>query len=282
MTAVARDRIDSPKNPRIRALVRLHDRRERTRTGRALVEGAREARRALDAGVHLDAVYVATDLLGAEGRELLAALRAERATIVETSSSAFERASRRQGPDGVLAVIVPPRHDLETLSLPDRPLVLVAVDTEKPGNLGALIRSADAAGVDAVLAVGGAGTDPWNPGVIRTSMGSVFALPVLATDAGRARAWLAHRRLAVLATSPGAELDFWDADLAGATAIVVGPEHEGLDASWTDPPSATVRVPMGGAADSLNASVTGALLLFEAVRQRRAAGVHTPAARARP
>jgi len=271
MTGVATERIESPKNPRIKALVRLHARREREREGRTLVEGTRETSRALQAGVAIEAVYVAPAMLSPEGFELRRALASAGVTTVEVTNEAFDRVSRRQGPDGVVAVIRPPERTLSMLDLPADPLLLIAVDTEKPGNLGALIRSADAAGADALLCVGGAGTDPWNPGVIRASMGSVFTLPVVAVDEAAARSWLRARDVPIVATSPTAEVDVWDADLKGPVAIVVGPEHEGLDGGWTDDAANRVRVPMRGAADSLNVSVTGALLLFEALRQRRAA-----------
>ncbi len=270
MTTVSAHRIESPKNPRVKELVRLHERRTRERSGRTLVEGARETRRALEAGIELETVYLVPQLLSDEGRALSDALAAAAVPRIELSESAFARASRRQGPDGVLGVARPPRRELDAVRLPEAALLLVAVGIEKPGNLGGLVRSADAAGVDAVLAVDGAGTDPWNPSVIRASMGSVFALPVLACDERQARAWLQRRGMRTVATSPAGEMDLWDAELTGPVAVVLGPEHAGLSPRWLETASARVRVPMRGASDSLNVGVTGALLLFEAVRQRRA------------
>jgi TrmH family RNA methyltransferase len=270
MALVSRARIDSRTNPRVKALVRLHARREREREDRALVEGAREVERALAAGVPIEAAYLAPALLGAAGRRTAAALERAGVDVVELSEGAFAKVARRQHPDGLVAVVRPPRRTLEDLDLPRTPLLLVAVATEKPGNLGGLVRSADAAGVDAVLAVGGAGTDLWNPGVIRASMGSVFAVPVVACDDADARAWLARRGVRRIAATPAAERDLWEEDLTGPVALVLGPEHEGLSPAWTETAEARVRVPMHGAADSLNVSVTGALLLYEAVRQRRA------------
>ena len=153
---------------------------------------------------------------------------------------------------------------------------------EKPGNLGALLRTADAVGVDAVFATG-SGTDLFNPNVVRASMGSLFARPVLALDTDELLAWLTRRGVRVVATSPHAARVFWDAPLVGAsddaadgaadrgTAIVLGPEHEGLEPRWLDAAALRVRVPMAGLADSLNVATTGALLLYEVLRQRRAA-----------
>lgn len=261
------DAIESPKNPRIKALVRLRSRRERTRTGVTLVEGARETGRALGAGVEVREAFVCTALLRGEGTTLPGRLHAAGVPVTEVSLAAFARLSQRQGPDGVACLIRPPVASPDLL-LPFDALVVVAAGLEKPGNLGALLRSADAAGADAMVVSGG-GTDPWNPGVVRASMGSVFACPVLDLPPEAARAWLRRRGLRVLATVPTAATPYWDADLRGAVAIVLGPEHEGLDPAWAGAADARVGVPMTGAADSLNVSVTGALMLFEARRQRR-------------
>ena len=267
MAGVTAPDVVSPKNPRIKALVRLRERRERERTGRTLVEGAREVRRAVEAGLALDEAYVCDPLLGAEGRATLEALAGVPVTTL--APDAFARLSLRQHPDGVAAVVATPHRTLDALVLPADALVVVAVAIEKPGNLGALVRSADAAGAHAVLAVGGEGTDPWNPHVVRTSMGSVFTVPTVACDDASARTWLADRGLHRVATTPHAHDVHWDADLRGPTALLLGPEHAGLPDAWRAAADVEVRVPMRGAADSLNTSVTGALLLYEAVRQRR-------------
>jgi len=249
--------------------MRLHDRRERERAGRTLVEGARETARALDAGIELETVLLAPTLLRTEGSELQRRLAVANVSLLELSEAAFARLSRRQGPDGVIAIARTPRRLLGELELSPDALLLVAVGTQKPGNLGALLRSADAAGVQAVILDAEAGTDPWNPSVVRTSMGSVFSLTPVVADGEEIRTWLAQHGVRLVASSPAAEPELWEVDLTGALAIVVGPEHEGLDAAWLDRADSCVRIPMAGAADSLNVAVSGALLLFEAVRQRR-------------
>lgn len=278
------ERITSTRNARVKALVRLRERRTRDREGAFPVEGAREVARALEGGAELREAYLCPELFRAEGAEVAARLERRGVPTTHLSPEAFGKASLRGGPDGVLAVASTWRLDPETLELPPRPLLLVVDGLEKPGNLGALLRTADAAEVDAVFATG-AGTDLFNPNVVRASVGSLFARPVLTLGAGELLRWLERRGVAVVATSPHATRVFWDAPLAGpevptGVAIVLGPEHEGLEARWLDAAALRVRVPMGGLADSLNVATTGALLLYEALRQRRAAGA--PAAAAVP
>lgn len=234
-----------------------------------MVEGARELQRALDAGVRVREAFLCPSLFREEGRELASVLESAGVPTCELSEAAFERASIRQGPDGVLGVIELPRTASEPPALPADALVLVLAGLEKPGNLGALLRTADAARVDAVVLCGH-GTDPWNPNVIRASMGSVFALPLAVLGDEVARTWLRTTSLRTVATTPSAGVDYWDADLAGGSAVLLGPEHEGLSDAWLAAADVQVRVPMAGLADSLNVAVTGALLAFEARRQRRA------------
>lgn len=272
MAPVARERVDSPKNDRLKALARLHGRRARQREGRTLVEGVREVERAVTAGVPVDQAWLADGSAGPEAHALAGRLEASGVTIVEASEAAFGRLSRRQAPDGLIAVARPAATSLRDLALPHDPLLVVAVGSEKPGNLGALARSADAASADALIVVDDAGTDPWNPQVIRASMGSIFALTTAVGPTEVVLPWLTSRNVAIVATSPAAALELWDADLRGGVAIVLGPEDAGLDERWLEAADRRVCIPMGGAADSLNLSVTGALLLFEAIRQRRADG----------
>jgi RNA methyltransferase, TrmH family len=261
-------RITSPTNPRVKELVRLRDRRARDAAGIAPVEGAREVLRAAAGGWHVRLVATCAELASPEAISATPALDALGAERLELSRAAFEKVSLRAHPDGVLALVAPPDRRLDELAWRPDALYLVADGLEKPGNLGALLRSADAADVDAVF-VTGAGTDLLNPQVVRASMGSVFARPVMAVDGDELRSTLRQRGVRVVTTSPHAALDLWDADLRGTLAIVVGTEHEGLAEAWLASADERVRVPMAGLADSLNVATTGALLLFEARRQRR-------------
>lgn len=257
--------IDSTKNAEVKGLVRLKERRTRDREGRYLIEGTRELTRARAAGVPLQRLYFCRDLLRPEGHVLLEELDVER---VELSREAFEHVSYRQGPDGLMAVAGMKPRNLWELTLPERALVLVIDGLEKPGNLGALLRTADGARVGAVFLTG-AGTDLYNPNVIRASMGSVFNRPVLTVTPSEGQRWLAEGGFTLVATTPGAQESFWDADYTGSTAILLGAEHQGLSEGWLEAADTHVSIPMNGLTDSLNVATAGALLLYEALRQRR-------------
>lgn len=267
--------ITSAKNPRIKALARLASRRTRDREGRALVEGSREVRRAFEAGVPIETLLFAPDVLTDEGRSVIDTYGGSVTDVITLTRAPFERLSRRRHPDGILAVILPDAPSLGDLTLPASPLLLVAIATEKPGNLGAILRTADAVGVDAVLLSEGdeatPGTDPWNPSVIRASMGSVFHLPIVTVGGATLRPWLRDHAIRIVATDPQAPTILWDADLTGPLALVLGAEHAGLPAAWQAAADDHVTIPMHGAADSLNVAVSAALVLYEALRQRRPA-----------
>jgi len=262
--------IDSPGNPRIRAAVALRERRERDATGLTLVDGAREARRAVEAGVEVEAAVVCEPLLTSEdGRAAVAALgrAAGRRELVAVGPRAFERLAYGDRFDGLVLVVRPRIRRLQDLELPAAPLVVVTEDVEKPGNVGAILRSADGAGADAVIAVGG--TDLFNPNVIRASVGTVFTVPIAAAAIDDVTAWLRVSRLRIVATRVDSPTVHADADLRGALALVLGSEADGLSPAWHGDDVEAVRLPMEGVADSLNVSAAAAVLLYEAWRQRR-------------
>ncbi len=262
-------RIDSSKNPELRALAKLKTRRARAREGRFLIEGAREVQRALSAGRVLERLYVCPELLGEAGRRLVERAKAESTVgMTELSESAFTHLSHRESPDGILACARANELKLEDLTLSENALVLVLDGLEKPGNLGALLRTADGVGADAVFATG-AGTDLENPNVIRSSMGSVFSRPVLHAHAPTLLLWLQQGGFRLVATTPHTDALYWDAAYTGRVALLLGAEHDGLDPLWLSAADARVKIPMQGLADSLNVATAGALLLYEALRQRR-------------
>lgn len=261
-------RIDSSRNPELRARAKLKERRARVREGRFLVEGAREVSRALAAGVRLEALYLCPALVGADGRSVAAAAETQGVPLTELSEAAFGVLSYRENPDGIVAVAERRRQQLTELSLPADALVVVVEGLEKPGNLGALLRTADSVGAHALFATGG-GTDLENPNVIRASMGSLFSRPVLAVDGAELLSWLEREGFTLVATTPHTGTLYWDAAYTGRTAVLLGAEHEGLSQALLDAANVRVKIPMQGLADSLNVATTGALILYEALRQRR-------------
>ena len=256
--------IHSLQNAQLKRLIRLRERRERLREGVYLIEGARELARALSAHVLLETVYTCPELHSPDA----AALPWAALPVTELGRAAFEKVSGREGPDGVLALA-----RFEPRPLPEPPeaaAVLVLDSLEKPGNVGALLRTADGAGAHATLLVGD-GLDLGNPNLIRASQGSVFTQPVAALDEAAALGWLRQRGFALVACTPQAPQNYWNAPLAGRVAVLLGTEHAGLSAFWQQYADVAVSIPMQGQADSLNVGVAGALLLYEALRQREAA-----------
>lgn len=256
-------RITSTANPRIKALADLKERKVRVREGKFLIEGAREIERAIGAGFELE-LLLAGERLNPEEQAVRQNLNLE---TLELSDAPFSKVSSRENPAGLIAVAKIPNKPLSSFKPTQNALVLVAVGLEKPGNVGAVLRSADAAGANALVAVGG--VDLYNPQVIRNSTGVVFSLPTFTASEEEALEWLEQHAIPLVATTPHTEQLYWDADLRGAVAIAVGPEHEGLSKAWLEAARQKVRIPMQGSADSLNVSVSAALLLYEAFRQRK-------------
>jgi TrmH family RNA methyltransferase len=263
--------LTSLTNPRVKAAVRLRDRREREATGRTIVGGGRELGRALDAGVEIDEAFVCDRLVRSdEAREVVGRL-AGTVGLTAVSEGVIGKLAFGDRSDGVVAIVVTPSTALDRLELGADPLVVVLEALEKPGNLGAIVRTADGAGVAAVIAADPR-TDPYNPNAVRASLGTIFSMPLAAAPSADVLAWLAGHGLRVVAARVEAERAYTDADLGGPLAIVLGSEAEGLRSAWDDPRVEPVAIPMRGAADSLNVSVAAGVLVYEAVRQRAAPG----------
>lgn len=262
--------VDSPRNAEVKGLLKLKDRKNRDREKLFLIEGRREITRAVQANVRIRTLYLCMELSAPAGMsKLVSELELIGIETVRLSEAAFRRLSIRENPDGALAVAETWQLDPSEIELPADPLLLVIDGLEKPGNLGALLRTADSAGADAVFVTGG-GTDLFNPNVVRASMGSLFARPVAMVERQELVEWLKRRGWRLLATSPGAHMSYWDADMKSGCAILLGTEHDGLDMEWLEAADELLLVPMQGMADSLNVATTGALLLYEALRQRSA------------
>lgn len=261
--------ITSAANPRLKALVGLRRRRHREEAGRTLLEGYDELGLALDAGVRPVELYICAELMAdpAAQDDVVRHARDAGAQVVQLSRAAFEKVAYREGADGFLAVVPAVGATPRELQLPADPLVLIAEGVEKPGNLGAMLRTADAAGVDAVVAADPV-TDWGNPNVVRSSKGTVFSVPVATATTAETFAWARERGLRVVAATPAATRLHTEVDLTGAVAIAVGTEKEGLTDQALELADVTVRIPMSGKANSLNVATSAAIVLYEAVRQR--------------
>lgn len=259
--------ITSLTNPRVKAAVRLRDRAERDMTGLTIVDGAREILRALDAGVQVEQAFVASELLHSPDGHAVADRLRRRPSTLEVSPTVLARVAFGQRSDGVVAIVATPTGTLDDLDLPADPLIVVAEGIEKPGNLGAVIRSADGAGASAVIAADPR-TDVFNPNAIRASLGTIFAMPVIAASSADTLGWLVGHEIRPIAARVDAPVAYTDADLRGPLAVVLGSEASGLSATWSDPLVTPVAIPMRGVADSLNVSIAAAVLLYEARRQR--------------
>jgi RNA methyltransferase, TrmH family len=259
--------ITSPANPRIKQLVALRRRRDRDQAGVTLVEGQAEIALALSAGVRPEALYYSPDLNPPGAGPVIATAVELGAQLVRVPRLVFEKISYRDGPDGLLAVVPVITASLDRIQTGPDPLILVCAGLEKPGNLGAILRTADAAGVAAVIAADPV-TDWGNPNVVRASKGTVFSVPVAAATSDQVLDWIAARGLRIVAATPDATGLVTQADLTGPVAIAVGAEQTGLSAQWLDRADVRVRIPMFGRADSLNVSTSAAIITYEAVRQR--------------
>ncbi len=227
--------LTSLANPRVRAAVALRDRRERDRSGLTLVDGARELRRALDTGVTVVEAFVCEPLLaGPDARAALDQLRAAGTALQATSEAVFARLAFGQQAEGLVAVIRIPTLGLDHLVLSERPLVIVVESVEKPGNLGAILRSADGAGADAVIAASPR-TDLFNPNAIRASAGTIFSVPLGAATTAETLDWLTEQGLRTVTARVDAERSYADADLTGPLALVLGAEAEASPTPGTDP-----------------------------------------------
>ena len=265
LSSMNRLRITSKDNPRVKRLARLRKRRERDTTGRFLIEGARELEGALRGGIAVEMVVIAPSFLDASKQEFVNRIPGNIA-MFELGDTAFRSLSRREHPDGIVAVGVSPPNDLDGLEVATNAFLLIAENIEKPGNLGAMLRSADGAGVDAVI-IADPLTDLVNPNVIRASQGSVFTVQTASANAATTVDFLRSRNIAIIASSPDATDAIWDVDLTGPVALAIGNESSGLGPELLGA-GLQARIPMLGSADSLNASVAAAVALYEAVRQR--------------
>ena len=281
--------ITSGQNPKIKDLLALQEKsRLRREKGLFVVEGRRELEHCLEAGYQIDTLFVCPEILALtdETPKLLQLLRpldfargdifvisteqSERRnlTVFEVSPAVYGKIAYREGTEGIIAEVVTPELTLAKLNLPENPLVMVLEAVEKPGNLGAVLRSADAAKADAVIICDPL-TDLFNPNLIRASIGAVFTVPVVTATSEEAIKFLKDRGIRILTAQLQDSVLYYDSDMRHAVALVMGTEATGLSQAWREAADAHIRIPMLGRLDSLNVSVSAAILLFEAVRQRQ-------------
>lgn len=271
--------ITSPSNEKLKHVVRLRDRKERDRSGEMIVEGFRECRRALDNGYLPKAIFHCPEFYLKNENEPGIVSECVKLGAAEylCSRRCFEKIAYRERPDGLLLVGPHVTKSLDRLEFPDNALVVVAEGIEKPGNLGTILRTADAAHAAAVIVCDKV-TDIHNPNVVRASTGTLFSVPVIEASTDEAIAFLRKKSFRILAATPHAEKLHFDEDLTGNVAVALGAEQYGLSAKWMDGADLRVRIPMLGLADSLNVSAAATILLFEAVRQRIVSGSEIPPA----
>ena len=261
------DVITSLQNQRVKDAAKLRDRRAREKQRRIIVEGTREIRQAIAAKLTWVEAFVCDELLDEPDRGVVDALRGAGADIVHVTPAVYAKLAYGERVEGIIAVAQTPQRTLDQLELPAKPLVAVIEAMEKPGNIGAMLRTADAAGVSAVVVADG-GTDLFNPNSIRASQGAIFHLPLAAGSVETILAWLRQQKVAIFATRVDGAIDYRQADFRNAAAIVLGSEADGLSNAWHAIDVTAIRLPMCGKVDSLNVSVTAGVLFYEALRQR--------------
>ena len=281
---VRRESISSAQNPKIKHLLALQEKsRLRKAEGLFVVEGVREVGRALDAGYQAETLFVCPEIFntgeGTEHAALAALMQSETAKsaatgridksplVVEVPAALYEKIALRGSSEGIMAEMQVKSHRLEDLSLPENALVIVLESIEKPGNLGAVLRSADGAGADALIVCDPL-ADVYNPNVLRSSLGALFSVPSAVCSSEEAIAFLQKNKVQILTAQLQDSKPYYDVDMTGPTALIIGSEADGLTPVWRTAADRHILIPMLGKMDSLNASVSAAILLYEARRQR--------------
>ena len=258
--------IESPDNPKIKNILKLAKGGERKKQGVVLVEGRKEVGAALKAGLSLVEIFYCGEY-GGENPSFFG-VPTDKKLIANVAKPVFEKITYREDPDGFLAIFLEKKFFLAEIKLPEAPLVLVLEGTEKPGNFGAIMRTADAAGADLAI-VNDAQLDVFHPNAIRASLGSIFNRPIVKAEREETIAWLKENKIISYAASKRGEKNFYEFDYRSGAAFILGAEHSGLSDEWRESADQYVKIPMAGIVDSLNLSASAAILLFEAVRQRK-------------
>ena len=266
--------ITSLKNDNIKRVIALNTGGKRRKFGLFPIEGRKEIAHAFNSGLDICEVYLCPEVLADDEAlsgypGMLDAISSSVEQIFEVPSHIYNKIAYRKNVEGIYAVARYPAKQPDIAALPENPLILVIEGVEKPGNLGAMLRTADGAGVDMVLVADNGGTDLYNPNAIRSSLGSIFTLNVFCLPLSDVIALLKDSGVQIVLTSPAATKSLWEVDYCRGTAVVLGSEHTGLPEEWLQEEKNSVYIPMAGKMDSLNVSCSGAIMLYEARRQRR-------------
>jgi RNA methyltransferase, TrmH family len=256
--------ITSPQNPKIKNLLSLEKARERRDQNVFVIEGLRELSLSLAGGYNIQSIYFSPSIISA--KELLELVHKE-SLLIPVQQSVFEKIAYRESTGGIIAVAEQKKHELRHIRLSEDPLILVLESVEKPGNLGAVLRTADAAGVDAVI-ICDPQTDFYNPNVVRSSVGCVFTTALASATSEEAISWLKKNNVRIYCTYLKASNEYYNTDFTLPSAIVMGTEATGLSDVWVNNADANIIIPMAGKIDSMNVSTAAAVVVFEAVRQR--------------
>lgn len=260
-------KITSPQNPRVKAAVRLREKKDRKKAGVFIVEGAREIARAVARDFQLKELFLCSEELSPEAKNLLPQLQLSDDKQLEVTPPVFAKLAMREDKDGLFAIFAEKRHTLAEISDKKNPLFIVLETVEKPGNLGAILRTADGAGVTGVIVLDPS-CDIYNPNAIRASVGAIFSVPVIQLPPQEWWSYCAQQKIQTIAATPNTNQTYFDVDYRKPSALFLGSEAHGLTQETMDRCEVKIKIPMAGLGDSLNISVAGAVIIYEAVRQR--------------
>ena len=258
------DIITSTRNPRIKSLINLQKPKERKARGLFIIEGYRELIQAVHAGYEVMEMYYCPEIAGNKLSEFPQSNFSE---VFEIDKKVYEHLAYRDSTEGFVAVAKMRHHEIQDIILPSEPLILILETIEKPGNLGAVLRTADAANIDAVILCDNR-TDLYNPNVVRSSLGCIFTRQIALLDSGSTIKWLKEKKIQIIVSSLQAEHYYHTTGFTSPSAIIMGSESNGISDQWIDAADKIVKIPMYGRVDSMNVSVSAAIFIYEAIRQR--------------
>ena len=261
--------ITSSKNPIVQRVAKLRQKKNRDRQNEFLIEGQKEITHAIAAKLDIETLIHCPQIVNSDTVKKIIRPAKKMPQIIEVAQHLYEKIACRQNVQGTIAIAGKPKNDIQQLKLPENPLILIAAGIEKPGNIGALVRNADAAGVDAMIAVDDHGTDLYNPNVVRASMGALFTVKTFTLTAEKTVEFLKQNNITLITAQPNGKRLYNEIDYTKPVALAVGREDRGLSDKWQTTPNNCVKIPMTGQMDSLNVSCAAAIVLYEALRQRQ-------------